>query len=200
MPYEYRKLSPAQRKEILEERKIQGYPLHAPPHPFREEGTFLITAANYEHEPALQTPERRTEFETLLLTSFQDVGAKIIAWVILPNHYHLLVTIEAFEIISDLLQYIHGSTSYRWNQEDSLTGERKVWYRFSDRMVRNETHLHRAVNYIHYNPVKHGLVDDVYNWQWSSLFLYEDEKGQEWLRENWKEYKPSSQFGKGWDD
>ncbi len=200
MPYDYRKLTPAERKKILDERRKQGYPLHAPPHPFREEGTYLITAANYEHKHILQTPERRTLFESLLLESFQDVGAVITAWVILPNHYHILLSVEIFEIISDVLQYLHGSTAYRWNKEDGLTGQRKIWYRFSDRAIRNESHLQRAFNYLHYNPVKHGYVDDVYDWRWSSLFLYEDEKGKDWLRENWQNYKPSANFGKGWDD
>ena len=200
MPYEYRKLSSSERKEILEERKKQGYPLHAPPHPFREEGTYLITAANYEHQHILANPKRRTAFERLLLKSFQKKDTEIIAWVILTNHYHLLLNVEGFEIISNLLQHVHGSTSYQWNQEDGLTGKRKVWYRFSDRAIRNEKHLQRSLNYIHYNPVKHGLVEDVYAWKWSSLFLYEDEKSKNWLQENWRKYKPSTHFGKGWDD
>ena len=200
MPYEYRKLSPEERKAILEERKEKGYPFHAPPHPFREEGTYFITAANYEHQKILRTPDRLTEFESLLLQNFQNVGAEIVAWVILPNHYHILLAIEKFEIISAVLQELHGSTSFRWNKEDGLTRKRKVWYRFSDRMIRNENHLQRAFNYIHYNPVKHGFVDDVYNWRWSSLLLYEDEKGKDWLRENWQRHKPSAEYGKGWDD
>ncbi|MCP4140267.1 MAG: transposase [Chloroflexi bacterium] len=200
MAYEYRNLSAKERKEVVEKRKKQGYPAHSPPHPFREEGTYLITAANYEHQHILENPTRRTAFEKLVLNNFQKIGAEIIAWVILTNHYHLLLNVDAFEIISDNLRYIHGSTSYQWNKEDKLTGKRKIWYRFSDRAIRNEKHLQRSLNYIHYNPVKHGLVEDVYAWKWSSLFLYEDEKGKAWLQENWKKYKPSSHFGKRWDD
>ncbi len=200
MPYEYRKLSPQEKEEVLAERKRQGFPLHAPPHLFRHEGTYLITAANYEHKHILKSEERRTQIEGLLLQSFLEISAEIIAWVILTNHYHLLLSIEKLDTVSEILGYIHGVTSRQWNKEDGLTGKRKVWYRFSDRLIRNETHLHRAFNYIHYNPVKHGLVEDVYAWRWSSLFLYEDEKGRSWLRENWKKYKPSSHFGKGWDE
>jgi hypothetical protein len=35
MPYEYRKLSPTEREEIVTYRRTHGYPLHAPPHPSR---------------------------------------------------------------------------------------------------------------------------------------------------------------------
>ena len=48
-------------------------------------------------------------------------------------------------------------------------------------------------------PVKHGLVSDVYDWSWSSLFWYEEEKGKEWLRKQWVKYKLPVDFGEGWD-
>ena len=199
MPYEYRNLSPKERQEIVEIRKQQGYPLHAPPHPFREEGAYLITAANFEHQPIMITPERRTEFQEKLLGGFRDINAEIVGWVILPNHYHILANVERLTFVSEILQRIHGSTSYEWNRQDGKTGKRKVWYRFSDRLMRNEVHLNQALNYIHYNPVKHGYIKDAYDWPWSSLFVYEGEMGNEWVRENWRKYKPQEEFGKDWD-
>ncbi len=97
MPYEYRKLSPKEREEIVEFRKQQGYPLHAPPHPFREKGTYLLTAANFEHKAVLISPERRTEFQEFLLRGFREIKAEIIGWVMLPNHYHILVIVEVIK-------------------------------------------------------------------------------------------------------
>ncbi len=199
MPYEYRKLSLEDRKKILEERKARGYPLHQPPHPFREAGSYLITAANFEHAEVMTSPERRNEFEKRLLAGFYEIRAEIIGWVILLNHYHILVNVESLELVSNLTRQLHGLTAYEWNLQDGLTGKRKVWYRFADRMMRNEAHLYQTLNYIHYNPVKHGLVADVYDWPWSSLFMYVEDKGQAWLRNQWQKYKPSSDFGKGWD-
>lgn len=200
MPYEYRKLSQKERESIVEARKQRGYPLHAPPHPFREGGTYLITAANFEHKAIMAHPERRTEFQEVLLNGFREIHAEIIAWVILCNHYHILVTIESLDLVSNLVKLIHGRTSHDWNVQDVLTGKRKVWYRFSDRLIRNEIHLNQTLNYLHYNPVKHGYVKDTYNWQWSSLFLYEQEMGRDWLRACWKEYTPTSDFGRDWDN
>jgi len=200
MPYEYRKLSPKEREEIVELRKQKGYPLHAPPHPFREEGTYLITAANFEHREVMTSPERRTSFQEILLDGFHEINAEIIGWVILPNHYHIIATVETLNEVSNIVQLIHGRTSREWNLQDGLTGNRKVWYRFSDRVMRNEIQLGQAFNYIHYNPVKHGYVKDVHDWRWSSLFLYEDDKGGEWLTEQWRKFPPPADFGKGWDD
>lgn len=200
MPYEYRKLSPPEREEIINYRRECGYPLHAPPHPFRGAGTYLISAANFEHQAILNSPQRRTEFEIQLLNSIKQIADSLIAWVVLPNHYHVLVSIQSLDDVSAALKHLHGATSREWNIEDDLTGKRRVWYKFADTYMRNDVHLQTAFNYIHYNPVKHGYICDPYDWSWSSFQLYYEDKGKDWIQEQWIAYKPSNDFGKGWDD
>ena len=200
MPYEYRNLSPKERQEIVNYRRQHGYPLHAPPHPFREAGTYLISAANFEHQAVMNSPQRRTAFETQLLNSMKEIASELIAWVILPNHYHVLASIQSLDDVSAALKHLHGTTSRDWNIEDGLTGKRRVWYKFVDTLIRNETHLHMAFNYVHYNSVKHGYVCDPFDWTWSSLQMYYEDKGKEWLQEQWIAFRPSNDFGKGWDD
>ena len=148
----------------------------------------------------MSSPVRRSEFEILLLAALKEISKEVIAWVVLPNHYHCLVCVEALEHVSAALQHLHGTTSRQWNLEDRLTGKRRVWYRFADTYIRNEAHLHLAFNYIHYNPVKHGYVSNPYDWHWSSLPLYHDDKGRDWLREQWKTHTPPPDFGRGWDE
>lgn len=199
MAYEYRKLSPEEREAVVQQRRARGYPLHAPPHPFRGAGQYLLTAANFEHVAIMASPDRRTEFEGRLLDAMKEAQAIVYAWVILVNHYHILVGVETLDAVSRALQQLHGTTSREWNLADGLTGKRRVWYKFSDRMIRNDAHFYRAVNYIHYNPVKHGLITDPYEWPWSSLHNYLTHNGREWLRKTWKDF-PLGDFGKGWDD
>ena len=200
MPYEYRKLSPKEREQIVDERSQRGFPLHQPPHPIREAGSYLITAANFEHSPIMNSPDRRTTLQEILLIGFQEIHAEVSGWVILTNHYHVLANVESLESVSNLLKQVHGSTSHKWNKQDGLTGKRKVWYRYVDRMMRNEIQMNQTLNYFHYNPVKHGLVKDVYDWQWSSIFWYADAKGQDWLKVQWENYKPPAEFGIDWDE
>jgi len=200
MPYEYRKLSPREREEIVRYRSERGYPLHAPPHPFRDAGAYLISAANFEHKAVMSSPQRRTEFETLLLHSITEIADDLIAWVVLPNHYHVLLYVQSLDDVSAALKHLHGATSHEWNLEDSLTGKRRVWYKFADTYIRNEGHLHTAFNYIHYNPVKHGYASDPYEWPWSSLSSYHEDRGRDWLREHWQAFTPPVDFGNGWDE
>ena len=201
MAYEYRKLTPKEREEVVLQRRERGYPLHAPPHPYRDSGRYFLSAANFEHAHLMASADRRTEFETRLLAALQGISADIFGWVILPNHYHVLIGVESLDFVSAALKQLHGSTSREWNLADGETGKRRVWYRFSDRVIRGDAHFYRALNYIHINPVKHAYVEDVYAWPWSSLHNYADgaEYGREWLRTKWKSYPPGD-FGKGWDD
>ncbi|MEH2373868.1 MAG: hypothetical protein V7K15_12515 [Nostoc sp.] len=55
------------------------------------------------------------------------------------------------------------------------------------------------MNYIHYNPVKHGWVKSPYNWAESSVHWYLENYGRDWLRSCWIEY-PVRDYGKAWDD
>ena len=185
MAYEYRRMTPEQRTAAVRARREAGYPHHSPPHPYRGSGCFCITAANYEHESVMSPPARLTSFEDRLLSELTDVGVEVSAWVILTNHYHFLVLVHSLDQISATLQHLHGSTSREWNLEDGLTNQRKVWYRFRDRCIRSEAQYYHALNYIHYNPVKHGYVDSPYDWPWSSVHRYADTLGRAWLRQQW---------------
>jgi putative transposase len=196
--YEYRNLTPEQRQQLVQERLARGYPPHQPPHPAREQRLYLLTAACYEHHHPLCTPDRRRAVLDLLFEQLVQRGLVIHAWVVLSNHYHVLVDVTAFEALGDALRLVHGHTAHAWNHEDDARG-RKVWYRYSDRMIRSDRHYYTTLNYIHYNPVKHGLAVSPYDWPWSSVHWYLEHDGREWLRDLWRQY-PVRDYGKVWDD
>lgn len=197
-PNEQKSLTHQQRAEIFAYRRAHGYPDHAPPHPYREAGVYLLTAATDGRAPVL-TAGHRTGFEQQLIYLFNTVKIHPIAWVILPDHYHVLADVSSLDILSAAIKKLHGAPAYEWNQADGLQGRRKVWYHFSDRMIRNEIHFYTTVNYIHANPMKHGYVTEPYEWVWSSLSLYLQDYGRDWLRETWQKYPPGG-FGKEWDE
>jgi len=199
MPYIYRHLTDSERIEIVEERRERGFPLHSPPHAYEEAGCFLITAACFEHAPIMEAGERRTALRTCLLNALQSASVTVHGWVVLPNHYHVLVEAVPLALVAGAIKHVHGATSRDWNLADGLTGRRRVWFRYSDRLIRNDAHYYRALNYVHYNPVKHGYAESPYEWEWSSLQAYLDQRGREWLREMWRWYAPDS-MGKGWDE
>ena len=196
--YEYRKLSPEQREEVVRARRERGYPDHQPPHPHREERHYLITAACYEHRYILDALERRQDMLGLLFDKLLRADIELCGWVVMGNHYHLLVRVERFEMIGQAVRQAHGASAREWNALDGTPG-RKVWYRYSDRAIRSEAHYYTTLNYIHYNPVHHGTAPSPYEWDWSSVHWYLAHRGREWLQDLWRRY-PLRDYGKGWDE
>jgi putative transposase len=88
------------------------------------------------------------------------------AWVIMPNHVHLLITPRIAP--SRLLQSLKGATSRECNRLLGRTGE-PFWQKESyDHWVRSDQELERIQRYIEWNPVKAGLVSKMEDWRWSS--------------------------------
>ncbi|MDF5723677.1 MAG: transposase [Rhizonema sp. PD37] len=196
--YKYRHLTLPQKAELVKQRLSRGYPPHSPPHPVRDRFLYLLTAACYEHECHLKSESRRQQLIDMLSEKFIANDVEIRAWVILPNHYHLLVYLEHFDVLGNLFRTIHGATCRQWNLEENVT-KRKIWYRYTDRAIRSERHYHTVLNYIHYNPVKHSWVKSPYEWIHSSVHSYLQEYGRQWLRDCWTQY-PVRDYGSIWND
>jgi len=195
--YDYRKMTPEQREAVVAARKTMARPWHAPPHLACDRTTYMISAACYEHREILVSPSRLSEFSEALLSGLEtDLAADVQSWIVLPNHYHLLVRLD-LGAFRRWVGRLHNGKATQWNREDRTPG-RKVWYRFSDRRIRSERHYYASVNYIHANPVKHGYASRAGDWAWSSFHEYLAAFGRDTLTEWWKEY-PVLDFGKDWD-
>ena len=195
--YDYRKMTPEEQQCVLQQRRERGFPLHAPPHFRSVSGTYLITSTCYEHRPIFEHPDDLSWLADEALNAFTAANLPHPAWVFLPNHYHVLLETEDLSIVSEVLRLLHSRVATTINGRHHQRG-RRVWYRFSDRLIRSERHYFASVNYIHYNPIKHGYVDRMGNWPWSSLHEYMEVQGEEWLGRIWKTY-PVKNYGKGWD-
>lgn len=100
---------------------------------------------------------------------------EIVALCILPEHVHLVMQLPENQAnFSHRVRLIKSLFCQKIAQKISLTknsrGEYDVWQpRFWEHMIRNELDLKRCVDYVYYNPVKHGWVAEVKNWPYSSF-------------------------------
>ncbi len=109
------------------------------------------------------------------------------AWVIMDNHYHILVRSHIGNELSSFLQRLHGRTSHDINRLDQVKG-RRVWDNYWDTCMRNEADYWTRFNYIHHNPVKHGYVRMMNDWLFSSYSHYLKHKGEDWLADVFSRY------------
>ena len=90
------------------------------------------------------------------------------AFVVMPNHVHLLITPQVE--VPKLLRSLKGITAKRANQILGLTG-RAFWQEESyDHVVRNGKEFRRICGYIEENPVRAGLAGEAGEYRWSSAW------------------------------
>ncbi len=197
--YLWRKLTLDQRNDLLQSRKQNHHPWHAPSHTAMAHKTqFHLSAACYNHAALIgMSPERMDAFSETLLTTVSPHISTLSAWCVLPNHYHLLITTSNLPKLMLHIGQLHGRTSYDWNSEENTKG-RKSFYRCTDRAIRSERHFWACLNYIHHNPVHHGYADRWQDWPWSSASAYLAKLGTEEATRIWHEY-PILDFGVSWD-
>ena len=104
---------------------------------------------------------------------------QIEAFVILPDHIHLIMSLpEADSDYSSRIKMIKTmfTKEYQQGLNESLRnhkGEMRVWQsRFWEHWIRDDTDLERHLDYIHYNPVKHGYAESPDQWLNSSFQDY----------------------------
>lgn len=137
-------------------------------------------------------------FEKSLLETLSTHTRKVLAWCVLPNHYHALVETLDLQKTIKMIGQLHGRIFYFWNEEEGKKGG-KCWHRCADRAIRTERHQWVTLNYIHHNPVHHGYVGRWYDWPFSSAKDYLEGVSPEMAKARWKDY-PLKDYGKGWDD
>jgi len=88
------------------------------------------------------------------------------AWVIMPNHVHLLLTPHEHSL-SDI---VHSIKSYSAQEANKLLQRRgSFWFEdYFDRYIRDLDHFEKVINYIEDNPVKAGLCNIASDWEFSS--------------------------------
>ena len=120
--YEYRRMTPRERVAAVAQRRDLNWPWHAPPHFSEGRSTYLISAACFEHRPILYGEQRRWELaEALVVGSQQEIDALVSAWVVLPNHYHLLVQVD-LDKFRTWVGRLHNGKSTQWNRQDAAIG------------------------------------------------------------------------------
>ena len=128
-------------------------------------GCFFFTIVTAKRQPVL------VEYIELLRDAFQHVRSRhpftIDAAVILPDHLHCIWTLpENDHDYPCRWRMIKGYFSRQLpNKASNSIWQRRFW----EHMIRDAHDYKRHLDYIHYNPVKHGYVEHVSDWEYSSF-------------------------------
>ncbi|MCL2305778.1 MAG: class I tRNA ligase family protein [Planctomycetaceae bacterium] len=114
----------------------------------------------------LKLPEIAKIIEDALL-HFDGERYKIHAWVVMPNHVHVMFTPKNSYTLSDIL---HSWKSFTANKANKILNRSGSFWgvEYFDRMIRDEKHFLAAWEYIEMNPVKAGLCGSPEEWRYGS--------------------------------
>jgi putative transposase len=135
------------------------------------------------------------DYNLILIDSLKHLltenKSQLFAYVIMPSHFHMVSYIPRLQSIIDFMRDFKRHTSIEIrklagkerkyyllerlsnNAEFSKNQNYKVWMdRFDDLIITTERMMGIKVNYVHYNPVKAGLVKKPEDWQFSSARNY----------------------------
>jgi REP-associated tyrosine transposase len=111
-----------------------------------------------------------------LLTVGRDYGWQFEAWAVFSNYYHFVAhsppDAPDASSLPAMLAVLHTRTA-RWINRLDNTPERKVWCNYWESRLTYEKSYLARLNYVHQNPVRHGLVPVANQYPWCSAAWFE---------------------------
>ena len=128
--------------------------------------TCFMTCVTYQRHKIL------IEDVDLLKAAFRNVWSRtkfdLLAYVVLPDHFHCIINPRSRDY-ANIAQRVKMSFGMLHRTKAGMTAGRIWQHRFWDHIIRDQDDMNRHVDYIHYNPVKHGFVDRLFDWHHSSI-------------------------------
>jgi len=158
---------------------------------FQPGGCYFFTVVTHNRQPLLINPavigRLRLAFSHVAKTRPFTVAAA----VVLPDHLHCLWQLpESDADFSTRWRLIKHFVAVGCNQASNTRREKPIWQRrFWEHLIRDEADWRRHVDYIHYNPVKHGLVKSPSEWSHGTFRRYLQDG---WYPPDWGASEPEA--------
>jgi len=146
---------------------------HAPIHRLNSDGIYIVTAATLHKQHLFENPEKLSVLERELLSLSKKYKWQLEAWAVFSNHYHFVARGNGESgNLKRFLTHLHANSARELNLLDCTVG-RTVWFNFWDTKLTYERSYFARLNYVHQNPVRHGLARVDNQYQWSSAAWFE---------------------------
>lgn len=130
-------------------------------------GMYFVTSRTWESRKLFIKREACELFIETLLQYRNEQKYGLHGFVIMPEHFHALITPAVEVTLERAMQYIKGGSSHRLG--DQMNFRFPIWQRgYSDHRIRDRRDYEAHVRYIQDNPVKRGLVLLASEYAWSS--------------------------------
>lgn len=140
-------------------------------------------------------------FEKVLRQAHDWVAVRLLAYCLMPNHWHLVVWPEADGDLSEYLRWLTVTHTQRWHAHHHTAGTGPLYQgRFKSFPIQVDDHFLSVCRYVERNALRAGLVARAEAWRWSSLWQRGQQSGASLLApwpiaipDRWEKYVNQAQ-------
>ena len=123
----------------------------------RPSGIYLVTFTTYRRQHLFSDFDASCLASRTLANMSNWPHARLLAWVLMPDHWHGLIELQRDESLSRSVSRAKAAATRQWNRERSASGS--LWAPgFHDHSLHHEDSMTDCARYIVLNPVRAGLV------------------------------------------
>jgi putative transposase len=158
---------------------------HRPAHLLLDNMPYFITASTHKKRPLLND-NIKYQLPLLMQQEFEKCQWQLNDWVILDNHYHILVYSHKGADLEKIIGRIHFKSGQLIRKTEP--NHNHIWWNYWDYCPRNERDYLIRLNYLFNNPIKHGYVKNLHDYPFSSFDQYFEKHGRDFLKNQFKTY------------
>lgn len=146
--------------------------------------TYFFTIVTYQRRNFLCDDDVRAALRDAIIHVRERHPFEIDAWVLLPDHLHAIWTLPPGDANfalrwQQIKRHVTQQCGHRLHKPELMNDskhkhrESTLWQRrYWEHQIRDEADYQRHMDYVHYNPVKHGLAARAVDWPYSSFQRY----------------------------
>ena len=161
------------RGQFFVDREAGGrYDFSMPRQPRSAPGGYVYHALNraVARLPLFEKPGDFDAFERVLVEAWQRHPLRILAYCLMPNHWHFVLGPEQDDALTEFLRWLTHTHTQRWHAHYHSAGTGHVYQgRFKAFPIQEDDHLYTVLRYVERNALRAGLVQRAEQWRWSSL-------------------------------
>jgi putative transposase len=125
-----------------------------------------------------------TAFEQVLSEALERVpGVRLLAYCLMPNHWHLVVWPRKDGELSDFMYWLSLTHTQRWHAQHKKVGQGHLYQgRFKSFPIADDDHCLAVCRYVERNALRAGLVKRADRWRWGSLWRRQGGKAEQPLK------------------
>jgi putative transposase len=147
-------------------------------------GTWFFTVVSYHRRAFLCDAPVRAEIRSAIKRVRKKYPFEINAWVLMPDHFHCVWTLPRgdsnyslrISLLKRFITHWHKASvavsdtrsTSRVKHRESTVWQRRFW----EHLIKDDNDLRQHLNYIHYNPVKHGYCQNPADWPYSTVHKF----------------------------